>query len=49
VLVGRSIRYAGLAGLGLVLPIPPVTYFILGAVALTYFLSKYIAHRRQVA
>lgn len=49
VLVGRSIRYVGLAGLGLVLPIPPVTYFILGAVALTYFLTKYVAHRRQVA
>lgn len=49
VVVGRSIRYAGLAGLGLVLPIPPVVYFILGAIALTYFLSKYLAHRRQVA
>lgn len=49
VVVGRSIRYVGLAGLGLVLPIPPMTYFILGAVALTYFLTKYLAHRRQVA
>ena len=49
VLVGRSIRYVGLAGLGLVLPIPPVTYFILGAIALTYFLTKYLGHRRTVS
>lgn len=49
VVVGRSIRYVGLAGLGLVLPIPPATYFVLGALALTYFLTRYVAHRRQVA
>jgi membrane protein YqaA with SNARE-associated domain len=49
VVVGRSIRYAGLAGLGLILPIPPVTYFILGAVMLAYVATRYLAHRRREA
>lgn len=46
VLVGRSIRYVGLAGLGLVLPIPPATYFVLGSMMLLFFAYRYVQHRR---
>lgn len=40
VVVGRFVRYAVLAELGKLLPIPPRTYFIVGVIVLGFFLFK---------
>lgn len=45
VVVGRSVRYAVLAGAGLLLPIPPIAYFVVGAIMLAFFVGKYLQHR----
>lgn len=42
VIVGRSARYAGLAGLGVLLDIPPVYYFLLGLTMLALFGVKHL-------
>ena len=47
VVLGRSIRYAALAGLGLALPIPPAAYFGAGALLLAYFLFQFVRQRRR--
>lgn len=47
IVVGRSVRYAALAGAGLVLPIPPVVYFAVGAIMLALFAMKYLQLRRR--
>lgn len=40
VVVGRFIRYLALAELGMLLPIPPSTYFLIGVLVLSFFLFK---------
>ncbi len=47
IVVGRSVRYAVLAGAGLLLPIPPVAYFVVGVVLLVVFVTKYLQLRRS--
>lgn len=47
VVVGRSVRYAALAGAGLILPIPPIAYFVVGALMLGFFAVKYLQLRRR--
>lgn len=40
VIVGRFVRYLALAQLGMLLPVPPSTYFIVGVIVLGFFLFK---------
>lgn len=47
IVVGRAVRYAALAGAGLILPFPPQAYFIVGSVMLVFFVTKYLQHRRR--
>lgn len=47
IIAGRSIRYAVLAGAGLLLPIPPAAYFVVGTLMLGVFALKYLQHRRR--
>lgn len=47
IVVGRSVRYAVLCGAGVLLPIPPVLYFVVGAMMLMFFIFKYLQHRRR--
>jgi membrane protein YqaA with SNARE-associated domain len=47
VVVGRGVRYIGLAGLGLLLPIPPAAYFLVGLGMLGVFVYKFVQHRRR--
>ncbi len=47
VVVGRGVRYTGLAGLGVLLPIPPVAYFVVGLAMLGVFAWNYWRQRRR--
>ena len=47
IVVGRAVRYAVLAGAGLLLFIPPLAYFVVGALMLAVFAIKYLQHRRR--
>jgi membrane protein YqaA with SNARE-associated domain len=45
VIVGRTVRYAGLAGLGVLLPIPPTFYFLIGVGFLAALGLKHLQSR----
>lgn len=47
VIVGRGVRYTGLAGLGLLLPIPPAAYFVVGLGMLGVFGYNILRQRRR--
>ena len=49
VAVGRGVRYTALAGLGLLLPIPPVAYFVVGLGMLAFFAYNVFQQRRRSA
>lgn len=46
VVVGRAVRYTALAGVGLVIPVDPKWYFLVGLVMMVLFVYKYLTHRR---
>lgn len=47
VAVGRGVRYIALAGLGLLLPIPPIAYFAVGLIMLAVFAYNIVQQRRR--
>lgn len=46
IVVGRGARYAGLAGVGLLLPIPPAAYLAVGAAMVLVIASRVLLARR---
>ena len=49
VVAGRSVRYTALAGIGLLVPIDPKWYFVVGVLMLGFFVYKYLSHRKESA
>lgn len=47
VVVGRSVRYTALAGIGLAIPVDPKWYLAVGVLMLGFFVYKYLSHREE--